>query len=729
MKLIRELSPKWKISGSASLGLAIGIALNGLEGQRDCLAQSALPNLSPGLPEVIKLSKDKMEDSIVLTYIKGSGLSFKLSVDEIICLRHEGVSENVINRLQQSAAPAQHPTVPSPSATALEEPPAVEPDKPSLVTKDAPAVQPQPNAPASNLASSSPQPQAVQPIGFQASFVSSPSLDQTVWTVESPLLANLAAFNGCAWRAPWLTFGANGLRINGASGPRQFTGLQSLRSYATPLTLDATVTAMAGHAIPFEVYLVSSDLQHWVRVSGQLGGRVIAGEVRAPGPLGGFIKIRVPTSVALPEYGVWANCSSAGLPMANLGNKILADPLVEVPYAIQIRVGADGLTSLSLMNAAGVVLGGEGPLPLGPGPFYVVLAARDGHTWADWQTVQLRSEAPVAIDTGSSAPAPAEAEVPTLSNFQAQLAPYGNWVDVPGCGHCWHPIMAEGWRPYFDGGRWVMTDQGWYWESEYPWSAVFHYGRWRFTSAYGWIWQPGYEYSPAWVLWRHAEDVGYCGWAPLPIGAVFVDGGWMFNGVREPVDFDFGLGVGYFSIVAYDHFWEHDYRHWVISHERALEFYRRSRLQNHYRLEHGRFINESLRRERMAELTHHEIRAEKAHDVRIREAEHKQLVRTSNAVRDKARQEAVHNQGNPTPGSTHSAGTASAPRQMAESPVTPQAHNAQTQSGPANNSRTGGSPEQARAVSPVNPSSQHPTTSGTKQPAANGGKDKSNKKS
>jgi hypothetical protein len=55
------------------------------------------------------------------------------------------------------------------------------------------------------------------------------------------------------------------------------------------------------------------------------------------------------------------------------------------------------------------------------------------------------------------------------------------------------------------------------WVSDYSWGwAPFHYGRWMHDPYYGWVWVPGYEWSPAWVAWRHGGD--YYGWAPLRPG-------------------------------------------------------------------------------------------------------------------------------------------------------------------------------------------------------------------
>ena len=207
---------------------------------------------------------------------------------------------------------------------------------------------------------------------------------------------------------------------------------------------------------------------------------------------------------------------------------------------------------------------------------------------------------------------------PSLASFQTELGPYGMWVDVAGLGLCWRPAVAAQnpyWRPYFDEGHWVYTADGWYWQSDYPWGDVaFHYGRWQYTNL-GWVWAPAYDWAPAWVCWRQGD--GYCGWAPLPPGAVFRPGvGLYFNG-RLAVDIDFGLGVNAFTFVPYDRFWEHDLHRFVIGRDRLQFVFGRSHIANGYRFDHGRFIVAGIGRERMAALTHREIHEEVVrHDIR-----------------------------------------------------------------------------------------------------------------
>jgi hypothetical protein len=96
--------------------------------------------------------------------------------------------------------------------------------------------------------------------------------------------------------------------------------------------------------------------------------------------------------------------------------------------------------------------------------------------------------------------------------YQASsLNRYGSWIDVEGSRY-WRPSVNADWRPYWQ-GRWVYTRAGLTWVSSEPWGWVpYHYGTWDYLSSYGWVWQPGYVWSPAWVYWYWGPS--YVGWCP-----------------------------------------------------------------------------------------------------------------------------------------------------------------------------------------------------------------------
>jgi hypothetical protein len=260
---------------------------------------------------------------------------------------------------------------------------------------------------------------------------------------------------------------------------------------------------------------------------------------------------------------------------------------------------------------------------------------------------------PAPVATPAPTVPPPASEV-NLSYFQAQLAPYGRWVDIPGQGPCWVPSVqatVPDWRPYFNEGHWVYTDDGWSWQSDYPWGEyAFHYGRWLRDPLLGWAWVPGYNWGPAWVCWRHAEREGYCGWAPLPPGAAFEAGvGLMWNG-RLAVDVDFGLAPDLFVFIPFDHFWARDYVGFRAPLWRVPLLFRGSILANHYGFVGGRFVFEGIGRERIGLLTHHEVRAERiefhdAHIAHAREAEHARGAEIHGGGMEHARPGGGHDEG------------------------------------------------------------------------------------
>ncbi len=102
-------------------------------------------------------------------------------------------------------------------------------------------------------------------------------------------------------------------------------------------------------------------------------------------------------------------------------------------------------------------------------------------------------------------------------DYYNELSAYGQWVNTPEYGTVWMPSVEPGFQPYATNGRWIVTEYGNTWVSDYAWGRVpFHYGRWYLDRFGRWAWVPGNEWAPAWVSWRSGG--GYYGWAPLGPG-------------------------------------------------------------------------------------------------------------------------------------------------------------------------------------------------------------------
>jgi hypothetical protein len=633
-------------TGFVSFCLAVLMALTLLAAGTDANAQTTPANLSPDLQEIVKFAQAKMSDDVILAYIKNSGKVYHLSGDDMIYLNSQGVSQPVLSALLQTAGSAPAPA-PSPSPSPAPAPVVVPTPAPAAV----PAYMPPPVA--------APAPFLVDV------FTTDASLNPSVWAVQTPLVQGLAQLNASASMPPLLAFSPGGMQMSGVNGPGQLTAIQSLNAFAAPFTLTATVTGLTPEGIPFDVYLVSPDFRQWLSVAGHLGGR--GGPREALGIRTPFGGARIPVGGGpSPEYGVWVNWTGSAQPIPALGSKIFPEPIADVPYTISMTVGPDGMASVTLMDPAGRALGALNAMPVGTGPFNVVLAARrNGPTFATWQSVQLTplGAAPAAV--AMTAPP----TTPTLDYYQAHLGPYGQWVDVPGVGAGWIPFEANtpGWRPYFDAGHWDYTDAGWYWQSDYPWGDIaFHYGRWIRNGFTGdrWAWVPGYDWAPSWVVWREGE--GAMGWAPMPWGVEFRPGfGLFWHGAAVTAGVDFGLGFDAFIVVGPDHFWGGDYRRFAFAPDRVHVFFDHSVFHAGFRVEGGHVVVEGLGRDHVRDITHHEIvehrvaevrHAEEAHNFAKRAEEHKEVLRAP--AREPARTEVRPEAGR---GTTPSRGPAAEP--------------------------------------------------------------------
>src|SRR5512133_2113883 len=215
--------------------------------------------------------------------------------------------------------------------------------------------------------------------------------------------------------------------------------------------------------------------------------------------------------------------------------------------------------------------------------------------------------APQAVAPQMTAPVeapltPPEGDV-TTDTFYDSLSPYGTWVNVSGYGRCWRPTVAVvnvGWEPYFDSGRWVYTDYGWYWVSDYSWGwAPFHYGRWFRHASWGWCWAPDTIWGPSWVAWRYSD--AYCGWAPLPPGAYFTFGiGLTFHGRRCNDWNDCGLGPRHGHFVAWRDFDRHGLHSYAVRGQERNTIYRNTTVVNNITVNNNTVINRGVPRDRVA---------------------------------------------------------------------------------------------------------------------------------
>jgi hypothetical protein len=215
---------------------------------------------------------------------------------------------------------------------------------------------------------------------------------------------------------------------------------------------------------------------------------------------------------------------------------------------------------------------------------------------------------------------PPPAEEAGYSTFYNSLSPYGTWVNVAGCGPCWQPTVVVGnpnWQPYLNGGRWVYTDCGWYWLSDYSWGwAPFHYGRWFQHSRLGWCWAPDNVWGPSWVCWRYTTS--HCGWAPLPPGAVYhVGAGLTYHGRHVTSTFGFGLGARSFAFVEFGHVWDRHLHHHALPAQQRGQIFNHTVASTSIAGGRTRVINNGLSTSRVVAATHTGIHRVTIHETSV----------------------------------------------------------------------------------------------------------------
>ncbi len=314
-----------------------------------------------------------------------------------------------------------------------------------------------------------------------------------------------------------------------------------------------------------------------------------------PAPAG--LKLSAPAAevIKLAESGteegvLLAFVSNSSAPF-NLG----AD---EIIYMNDIGVSSEVVAAMIQRDQA---LGG-GPASVEPAPAAPV--AEEPELYAPQP-----AESSAVAEAPPAAPPP-PAETVSYPVFYNSLSPYGTWIDVAGWGPCWRPTVVvanPGWRPYCNGGRWIYSDCGWYWLSDYTWGwAPFHYGRWFRHHRMGWCWAPDTVWGPSWVSWRHTAT--HCGWAPLPPGASFTYGhGLAYRGRTVSSSFSFGLGVSSFTFVETTHFHSRHLNRHVLPPTHARHVFHQAPPSTPIVMNHGRVMNHGIPPARITQATRTEI--------------------------------------------------------------------------------------------------------------------------
>jgi uncharacterized membrane protein YgcG len=95
---------------------AAGLALSTLTVVAENSSADAAPPLAYGVPQILQLAQAKVPDDTIIAYIHSSGNSYGLNADQIIYLRQQGISDNVLNVMLTQPKPASFPLPATPAS-------------------------------------------------------------------------------------------------------------------------------------------------------------------------------------------------------------------------------------------------------------------------------------------------------------------------------------------------------------------------------------------------------------------------------------------------------------------------------------------------------------------------------------------------------------------------------------------------------------------------------------
>jgi len=95
-------------------------------------AEPSAPKLPYGVDDVLKLSRAKISEEVILNYVQSSGTVYNLSPGAIVYLRNEGVSDRVLNAMIDQRKRAAEATAAAPVVAAVPQPVGI-PDTSTMV--------------------------------------------------------------------------------------------------------------------------------------------------------------------------------------------------------------------------------------------------------------------------------------------------------------------------------------------------------------------------------------------------------------------------------------------------------------------------------------------------------------------------------------------------------------------------------------------------------------------
>ncbi len=203
------------------------------------------------------------------------------------------------------------------------------------------------------------------------------SLNSTLWQVNGTVGSAFAGVNcaGCALVTLDPSFSAAGMEIAQVNASYEIGTIQSIASFAPPLTVNVTVKGTVSNGHPFVFGLTNSNATAGVQITGNLDPKDCSNETACNDPA----TCGIPANPSIPPnqcyYGIYARVGNGNGSWPRTP-RLNSTPSVGLDYALQVSVDSAGSAQLSVSQGGALL--GKATASVGEGPFYLVLAQSEG---------------------------------------------------------------------------------------------------------------------------------------------------------------------------------------------------------------------------------------------------------------------------------------------------------------------------------------------------------------
>jgi len=252
---------------------------------------------------------------------------------------------------------------------------------------------------------------------FSDDFTRDTALNSALWEVNGPAGTNFSSVEcaSCAVLSLVPSFSSAGMEIAQANGSYEVGTIQSVESFAPPLTVTAVVRGAVSNGHPFLFGITSPTATSGVQITANLNPDDCSNETNCANSA----TCGNPANPSIPAgqcyYGIYPRVAT-GSGSWPKGAKLNATPSVGPAYTVQISVDSSGGAQYNLSQGGQLL--GQATAQIGTGPYYIIMAQSEGApvpgpgpNQAYWMSVSFTPSAP---SIGPSSPGPSSSGLSSI---------------------------------------------------------------------------------------------------------------------------------------------------------------------------------------------------------------------------------------------------------------------------------------------------------------------------